>query len=492
MGQNLSLLDSLDYAATLNDVWGYTDVQGREYALVGLTNGVSIVDIHSDSTELHEVAFVPGPASTWRDLKVWQDFAYVTTEADTGLLMIDLRQLPQRVDYRYDTLSIGLRSAHNLFIDSSGRAFIFGSNLANGGAVILDLTGPDPFQPTLLGYYSEDYIHDGYVRHDTLWSAEIYKGWIAVVDVSDPANPKRITTFSTPSNFAHNCWLSDDGTTLFTTDERPYGQVAAFAVSDLDNVEQIGRYQKDPGTGMIPHNVFFKNGYLITSYYRQGVTITDAHRPRNLVEVGWYDTSPFDPGPGFEGCWGVYPFLPSGKLLATDRQTGLYVLRPAFKRACYIEGVVTDEQGIPYPNTRVSVAGGTFTYTDIAGRFKLGTAEPGRYDVEAFRADCQGQRQSVVVARDSISTLTFTLNCSFTSTPRPVSSTTKVWWANGQLYWQPSSPLQLSVFNMQGQRVWSAQAISPGQLSTQNWRSGLYSIRWYEEGAWQSFQWVQP
>lgn len=491
-GQNLALLDSLDYSTELNDVWGYTDPQGQEYALVGLTNGVSIVDIHSDSTNIQEVAFVPGPSSIWRDLKTYNGFAYVVTEADTGLLIIDLRQLPQ-VNYRYDTLSIGLVSAHNLFIDSNGYAFVFGSNLVNGGAVILDLNTADPFQPALIGTYDEDYIHDGYVRNDTLWSAEIYQGWIAVVDVTDPANPQRITTFNTPSNFAHNCWLSDDGKTLFTTDERPFGQVAAYDVSDLDNVEQVGQYQKDPGTGMIPHNVFYKGGYLITSYYRQGVTITDAHRPSNLVEVGWFDTNPIGPGPGFQGCWGVYPYLPSGKILATDRQTGLFVLRPTYTRAGYLEGTVRDPQGIPYANTQVTIEGLGSTFTDFSGQYRLGVPQTGLYDVEAFRSDCPGQRwPSIFIQQDSVTQLDLTLNCTFTSIDQVGGQEQALWWAEGHLYWHLEKASSILLYNAQGQLVHQQTVSGNGSLSTIGFPAGYYHAQAVASGRPIRISWTQP
>lgn len=490
--QNLTLLDSLAYSATLNDVWGYTDPQGNEYALVGLTNGVSIVDIHTDTTGIQEVAFIPGPPSTWRDLKTYGEFAYIVTEADTGLLIVDLRQLPQ-VNYRYDTLSIGLRTAHNLFIDSSGRAYIFGSNLANGGAVILDLKGADPFQPAVIGYYTEDYIHDGYVRDDTLWSAEIYRGWIAVVDVSDPAAPQRITTFATPDAFAHNCWLSDDRRTLFTTDERPFGQVAAFDVSDLDNVTHIGSYQKDPGTGMIPHNVFYREGYLITSYYRQGVTITDAHRPTNLVEVGWFDTNPIGPGPGFEGCWGVYPYLPSGKILATDRQTGLFVLRPTYQRAGYIEGRIVDPQGIPYPNTRVSLSNGAVTYTDFQGSFRLGASSTGWYDLDVFRADCQGQRwPAQYIQADSVTAVELTLQCTFTDIAAPPAAEPRLAWQNNLLQWNVPATGYLAIYTLQGQVVWQGSIAGTGTQVTHHWPAGWYVGQLVVNNQSYSYSWTQP
>ena len=43
-----------------NDCWGYTGPDGREYALLGVDHGLSIVDI-TDTSQIREVAFIPGP-----------------------------------------------------------------------------------------------------------------------------------------------------------------------------------------------------------------------------------------------------------------------------------------------------------------------------------------------------------------------------------------------------------------------------------------------
>ena len=77
--------------------------------------------------------------------------------------------------------------------------------------------------------------------------------------------------------------------------------------------------------------------YLVISYYRDGVIIVDVSDPANMVEVGQFDTSPFSSAPGFQGCWGAYPYLSSGNILATDRQEGLFVLSPNYVEACRVK-----------------------------------------------------------------------------------------------------------------------------------------------------------
>ena len=85
-------------AVGYNDVWGYTDGdgQGREYALLGVIDGTSIIDL-SDLQNISEVDFIPGPTSTWKDIKTYQSYAYVVTENPSGMQILDLSFLPDSV-----------------------------------------------------------------------------------------------------------------------------------------------------------------------------------------------------------------------------------------------------------------------------------------------------------------------------------------------------------------------------------------------------------
>ncbi|MCH8330348.1 MAG: choice-of-anchor B family protein, partial [Bacteroidetes bacterium] len=293
---NLSLIGQLPYVSSLSDVWGYVDSAGTEYALVGTHNGLSIVDLSDPSTPV-EVQNIPGPPSTWRETRTWGNYAYGIHDVvsggvvpGVGLLIVDLSNLPNSVDTTLWTVVVGtdtLRRAHSMHIDENGYAYLFGSNVLGGGALILDLSNPT--NPTHVGTYDEGYIHDGFVRGDTLWAAEVKNGHFAVIDVSNKANPSILATQNTPDNFTHNCWPSDDGKYLFTTDEKSSAYIGSFKVDDLSNIEEADRYRSSHSTGVIPHNTFFIDNFLVTSYYTDGVIIVDATCPGNLVETGNYD-----------------------------------------------------------------------------------------------------------------------------------------------------------------------------------------------------------
>lgn len=386
---NMQELGYFSYSQNLSDIWGYADEEGNEYALVGVHDGFSIVDV-TDPSSPNEVFFGPGVSSIWRDIKTWGDYAYVSTEGGGGIYIVDMTPLPGTIT---NTTSFTgsvypFTTVHNIYIDEFGKLYIFGADNGSGGAIICDLT-VDPMNPVELGRFDDYYFHDGMARGDTLWGGAIYQGFFSAVDVSDPANPVAMATKSTPSQFTHNAWISDNGKNLFTTDEVEDGYIGAYDVSDFNNIIETDRIQSSPGNNVIPHNVHVLNDYLVTSYYSDGVTIHDAARPGNLVEVGNYDTSPNYPGPGFHGSWGAFPFLPSGNVLASDIEEGLYILEPDYKRACYLEGNVTDgENGLPVNAVQIEILLTEISdETDFSGDYAFGTPTAGTYDIEFSHED---------------------------------------------------------------------------------------------------------
>ena len=345
---NIDSLSHVDYqqlhSADLNDVWGYEDELGNEYAIVGTSKGTSIVNVTIPTSPV-EVFWLPGTNSIWRDPCVYDDFAYITTEAQDGLQIIDLRPLPQSNSLPTAVYSGPVnnpwQSAHTCFIDENGIAYIFGANRGNGGAIMLDVK-TNPMQPNELGFFDNWYVHDGFARNDTLYLAHIIDGFFSLIDVSNKSNPILLGTKTTPNNFTHNIWPSADGKYVYTTDEVSGAYIAAYDISNPSNIIEADKIQSSPGAGIIPHNTHVKGDYLITSYYSDGIVIHDVSHPKNMIKVGSYDTYPGQ-STGFDGCWGVYPFLPSGTILAADITQGLFILGPNYQKASYLEGVVTDQ-----------------------------------------------------------------------------------------------------------------------------------------------------
>ena len=283
---NMDLVSNLTYNQGLNDVWGYADGL-NEYALVGTVTGFSVVDVTNPS-DPYEIFFIEGSESIWRDIKTWGKYAYVTTEAEDGLLIVDLSDLSGDT---YVYIQSFFTTSHNIYIDENGFAYIFGADTGNGGAIILDLNN-DPMNPTQVGIFDDYYLHDGMVRGDTLWGSAVYEGVFAIINVTDKSNPAIMSSYPTSCSFTHNAWISDDNNYLFTTDEQAGCYVGAYDVSDIYNISEIDLIQEWTGQGnIVPHNTHVLGDYLVTSYYTSGITIIDKSNPYQLVEVAYYDTS---------------------------------------------------------------------------------------------------------------------------------------------------------------------------------------------------------
>ncbi len=383
---NISLLGKFEYTNTdLNDIWGYAN-NGKEYALVGTYDGLSIVDV-TDPVNAVEVNYLTTVNSVWKDIKTYSHYAYITHgiygsgQTAQGLLIVDLNTIGNEEmttwSYKIDNV---YETAHNIFIDENGIAYIFGVNEI-GGALILNLKD-DPTSPEYLSYYQDHYLHDGYVKDNKLYGCADKNGYFVIVDVADKFNPTDVVTSDTPNRTTHNAWLSDDAKTLFTTDERISAYITSFDVSDTDNIKQLDMVRSRYSDQSIPHNTVVNGDFLISSYYAQGIQIVDASHPDNLIEVGRFDTTPEDKAE-FNGAWGVYPYLPSGNILVSDTEHGLFVLKPYYHKASYLEGTVKDAStnGTIYNAEIEIINSGSPTFSGYSGDFKTGMANSGTYDV---------------------------------------------------------------------------------------------------------------
>ncbi len=392
---NMTMLSNVQYAEGCNDIWGYTDANGIEYAILGTRAATAIISLEDPANPV-EIAYIPGSNSTWRDMKTWGKYAYVTCDAGSdGLLIINLGDLPNNVTWSYwkpeltvNSTTALLERCHNLYIDENGFAYLSGCNpLNNGGVLIFDVNS-NPELPTLVGHVEPVYSHDNFTRGDTVYSANLNQGFY-ITDVVDKENHITLATQKTSLNFTHNIWLSDDGNYVFTTDERANAFVDAYDISNHNNIFMTDRYQPidTRGTGVIPHNTHYFNGYNVISWYTDGVKVIDSHKPDNLVEVANYDTY-LGSQVGFQGCWGAYPFLPSGRVLASDINTCLWVFDIEYKRAAYLEGTVIDAiTKAPIQGASVVIEGGqpNEKISGPAGDFKTGSNQEGNLTVRAER-----------------------------------------------------------------------------------------------------------
>ena len=416
--QNFQFRAHLNLGNNCANIWGYA-AKGREYALAGTFNGMSIVDVTNPDV-LKLIKNIPAITSQWREIKTYRNFAYITTEGSgQGLQIVDLTNLPDTnvLVKNYlggDSTLVSITKIHSLHVDTAkGFVYLYGGqstvkingvNTAVNGAVVLDIK-TDPWNPKFVGVYNQDYIHDGIAENDTLYGGHIYGGYFSIIDFRDKKNYKVLATQKTPGFFTHNTWLSDNHKTIFTTDEKADSYLAAFDISDVNNIKPLDRIRSVAGANAIIHNTYILNDYAVTSWYTEGVTIVDAHRPQNLIQVGQFDT--YDgSGAIFNGAWGVYPYLPSGTMLVNNINDGLRTLTPKYVRACYLEGSVIDSvTRQPLGGVRVKINStdpDKMAETNISGKYYTGQVTAGQFSVTYSKSGYYTKTINVTLANGEL------------------------------------------------------------------------------------------
>ncbi len=399
---NITLLGQLPYPGNqLSNLWGYVAPNGTEYAIVGTEMGVSIVSLAAPSNPV-EVQFLPGIQTIWREVKVYQDYAYIGNEGGDGLRIVDLSGLPGNAPYK-DTVIHGVETIHTVS-ETDGYLYLNGTNVGNGGFQVLDLHN-DPWRPEYIGEYTNRYVHDCYVRGNTMYAGQINDGLLAIIDVTDKAAAFDVNTHSYINSFTHNAWLNDASSVCFTTDEKNAAYVYAWDITDPLNIQELDKIRSSLSGGLsVPHNIHVTNDFGVTSYYRDGVVIFDVAHPNNMLEVGYYDTSPMSGG-GFNGAWGVFNYFPSGNIIVSDMEEGLFVLRPNYVRGCYLDGVITDANtGLPVSGADISIATQASDNSLVNGTYATGTATAGTYQVTYSKAGYLSQTFSLSLTNGSVVT----------------------------------------------------------------------------------------
>ncbi|HEX2032159.1 MAG TPA: choice-of-anchor B family protein [Actinomycetota bacterium] len=331
---------------TANDIWGWRDpATGKEYAIQGLANGTAFVDI-SDPDDPVVVGQLPTPTipSIWRDVEVYKNHAFIVSDLafDHGLSIFDLRELRDPpitpMIFGESAFYTEFGSAHTVSINrKTGYAYVSGSDTCNEGLHMVDISKPR--DPRFVGCFGKDgYSHD--TQCVVYWGPDRrHRGkevcfasnedTLTIVDVTKKKRPKMLSRTSYPGvGYTHQGWLFR-GQKLFALndelDEQEKGhntRTRYFDVSNLDKPKLVAVY--DGPTPAIDHNLYVKDGLVYEANYRAGLRII---RPFKR-QVGFFDIYPSDNLPEFNGAWSPYPFLPSGVVLVSGIEQGLFVLRP--------------------------------------------------------------------------------------------------------------------------------------------------------------------
>jgi len=354
-GYDLMAHISLDVfsADEANDIWGWTNADtGKEYAIMGLDNGTVFIDISDAGNPIYlgKLPTATG-SSSWRDVKIYEDYAYVVSEANNhGVQVFDLKKLknvenpPQ--EFTTDGHYTDLGNAHNIVInEATGFAYPVGTDRDdqfNGGVHFLNLQ--NPIIPLLAGGWGVNgYTHDAQVvtyngPDSNYLGAEIFVGanedLVVVVDISDKNAPVTLATLPYPNiGYTHQGWFTEDHRFFILGDELDevrqgfQTRTLIFDMVDLENPVLHHTYLGP--TGAIDHNGYVLEDEFFLANYTAGVRVLDIANIENkiITETAFFDTYPANNNTQFAGVWSVYPYFDSANIIISDINSGFFIIK---------------------------------------------------------------------------------------------------------------------------------------------------------------------
>jgi choice-of-anchor B domain-containing protein len=331
--EDTTLVGSNAYNNAYNECWGLV-VNDREIAIIGSTEGTHFFDV-TDPANSSEVAFVAGAYTgggvIHRDYHDFQGYLYVVCDegSTSTLQIIDISNLPNSVNTVYDSNQLFTQS-HNIFIDTAtAKLYACASNSAMDIYSLID-----PIDPTLIySYNAVGHVHDAYVRNDTAYLNCGNDGF-RIIDfhyldlLPGTAWVELASLTSYPdAGYNHSGWLNDDGTLYIMQDENHGYDVKILDVADLSNISVLATFNSGVDPQSMAHNGIIKGDLAYIPYYHDGLRVFDISDPINPVQIWEYDTYAPNSHASYKGAWGVYPNLPSGNIIVSDMQTGLYIFQ---------------------------------------------------------------------------------------------------------------------------------------------------------------------
>jgi choice-of-anchor B domain-containing protein len=362
-----------------NDCWGYVSPSGREYALMGLREKTAVIEV-TDPRNPVVVGEVAHAETSWSDIKTYGSFAYVVTDAvGYGMQVLDLSGVDNGELSLVATLTPSdFAIAHNLAVNEGwGHLYMVGATAPTDGVVAWSLA--DPASPKIVGSYSASgYVHDAHIvtMSDGPWAgreiAFLFCGeqGVEIVDVTDKSSMTRLGGATYDGLvYAHQGWFDADTNLLYQNDELDELEqgvpttTRVWDVSDLENPVVVSTFSNQ--SPAIDHNLHTHEGFVYEANYRSGLRIWDARAdPLHPTEVGHFDTYAANDDPDFGGAWGVYPYFPSGTVIISDLEGGLFVVDPTFAKM----GGAPLAYSVPDGAPTAVPAGPTKVRLEISGR----------------------------------------------------------------------------------------------------------------------------
>jgi choice-of-anchor B domain-containing protein len=341
-------------SSSANDNWGWTDPEtGIEYVLNGLNDGTGFVSIEDPENPVY-LGKLPTEtqSSLWRDIKVYNNHAFIVSEAQGhGLQIFDLTKLRGVTDpqiFSSDKTLTNFGRAHNIAINQeSGFAYVLGSELYNGGPVFIDIS--DPKNATVVGGFEvASYTHDAQIVNyqgpdENFQGRELFFGsnsdggannQIVIVDVTDKENPEWIQSIAYENGgYTHQGYLSEDHRYFFLGDELDeinFGSPTSTRIFDLTDLSAPRlHFNYFAGVNAIDHNGYVRENLFFLASYTAGLRVLDISGidEKQIEEIGFFDTFPTTNKASFNGAWNVYPYFESGVIAINDIESGLFIVK---------------------------------------------------------------------------------------------------------------------------------------------------------------------
>ena len=336
-------LPKVDGTDIWNDITGWHDSSnGREYIICGTTDSIYFFDI-SIPTQMKLVQVKTGKSTFVRnrDYETYSHYAYCVSDQGFGdgqLQIFDLSYLPDSVHEVYSSNVLG-KFTHTIFIDPLSKRLYMCMNAKPSGFSAMDILGlENPEQPVLLaklevptkpnGNPLFNKVHEMYARNDTVYLSCEEAG-LFIFDLTNLTNQRLLTSITSypDQGYNHSSWLDKTGRYLMFTDENTGLDIKIFDLKNFTEPQFVSQFNSN--VLAMPHNAFWIGDFAYVSSYHDGVRIYNVKDPTNPQMAAWYDTHFEVPEVygGYKGCWGVYPFLPSKLLLASDLTNGIFVLK---------------------------------------------------------------------------------------------------------------------------------------------------------------------
>lgn len=244
---------------------------------------------------------------------------------------------PNTALFRIDVIKVPLASPQDAKIVSSPR--IFGDQAGKINALTDGGSHENKGRPM-----ETDQCHDITVYPEIGLAAGACSGNGILLDIKDPANPKRIEAVNDP-NYAywHSASFSNDGKKVVYTDEWGGGMGArcratdpnkwgANAIFNLNGGKlSFANYYKLPAAQTDSENCVAHNGSLvpvpgrdlkIQAWYQGGISLMDFTDPANPMEIAYFDRGPIDTKMiVLAGSWSAYWY--NGKIYSSEIARGL-------------------------------------------------------------------------------------------------------------------------------------------------------------------------